>query len=232
MGKKGQIPWNKGLSLDDPRVKANTEARNRTMISRYGWLAPSQKGHKHSEESRKKMAMSARNRWQRDRREIIAAQTKGKLTSERFKLTHRGFDWSNPEMRKKILWGLSKAPRKSTKIEILAQESLNKRSIPFLANYAIEDICTPDLIVSDYKIAIFCDGCFWHACRICGYNHPRSRQRYGLDTKFTAILKQKGWKVFRFWEHEFKSSSDIVGITIENFIRGQATLVAIGGNLN
>ena len=38
--KKGHTPWNKGLSIDDPRVRENIDARNDTMIKKYGTAYP------------------------------------------------------------------------------------------------------------------------------------------------------------------------------------------------
>ena len=36
--KKGTTPWNKGLTKEDPRVKANVDKRNKTMLNTYGTL--------------------------------------------------------------------------------------------------------------------------------------------------------------------------------------------------
>jgi len=100
-------------------------------------------------------------------------------------------------------------PTKSTGIELLAQESMLKRRIGFLANVPIESIAQVDLRIIDFKIVVFCDGCYWHACPECGFDqHIATRKR---DLRITEALQSKGWTVVRVWEHMFKSDPDIVG---------------------
>lgn len=60
------------------------------------------------------------------------------------------------------------------------------------------------------KIAVFIDGCFWHACpQHCTI--PK-RNKEWWEAKLTAnsardrradeVLRSRGWTVLRFWEHE------------------------------
>ena len=60
------------------------------------------------------------------------------------------------------------------------------------------------------KVAVFVDGCFWHACPIHG-TWPKANavwwrekiegnRRRDRDTD--RRLKRAGWVVLRFWEHE------------------------------
>lgn len=71
----------------------------------------------------------------------------------------------------------------------------------------------PDIAFTRWKLAIFVDGCFWHACPIC-YRRPKTNTEYWdtkierniqRDAKVNKILRDSGWKVLRFWEHEIKS---------------------------
>lgn len=73
----------------------------------------------------------------------------------------------------------------------------------------------PDFIFPALKIAIFVDGCFWHCCPKC-YRLPEDNREYWRekvirnrrrDRKVSRLLKQQGWVVLRFWEHELKTSS-------------------------
>lgn len=70
----------------------------------------------------------------------------------------------------------------------------------------------PDMILPDKKIAIFLHGCFWHKCPI-HYKEPKTKKKYWLpkieknslrDKKNIKILRKKGYKVVRIWEHELK----------------------------
>lgn len=68
----------------------------------------------------------------------------------------------------------------------------------------------PDFIFRKYKVAVFVDGCFWHACPKCyrpvktnavfwSEKVVRNRRR---DRLATLSLKEMGWRVIRIWEHE------------------------------
>jgi DNA mismatch endonuclease (patch repair protein) len=72
----------------------------------------------------------------------------------------------------------------------------------------------PDIAFVSKRIAVFIDGDFWH-----GYNWqklgkvpPRKywqkkiSKNIARDKKNTALLRKKGWKVIRLWEHELKKS--------------------------
>lgn len=73
----------------------------------------------------------------------------------------------------------------------------------------------PDIILPDYKIAIFLDGCFWHACPKCkGDTRPSTNKSYWIpkiertikrDKINRAKLRKSGWAVIRLWEHEVKN---------------------------
>jgi DNA mismatch endonuclease (patch repair protein) len=60
------------------------------------------------------------------------------------------------------------------------------------------------------RLAVFVDGCFWHACPEHGSmpasNRPfweqkltRNRER---DAETDRLLRDAGWEVVRVWEHE------------------------------
>lgn len=68
----------------------------------------------------------------------------------------------------------------------------------------------PDFILKKTKTVIFTDGCFWHKCPKC-YRNPRNNKIFWQekinnnvkrDKKVNKLLKQEGWKVLRFWEHD------------------------------
>jgi DNA mismatch endonuclease (patch repair protein) len=74
----------------------------------------------------------------------------------------------------------------------------------------------PDILLSQYKIVIFLDGCFWHYCPQCGHI-PNSNKKYWetkfqrtkeRDEKVNSLLETQGFKVIRFWEHELIENID------------------------
>lgn len=67
----------------------------------------------------------------------------------------------------------------------------------------------PDIAFTSRRVAVFVDGCFWHACPEHG-SKPRSNEWYWSpkltrnverDRAADAALAQAGWTVIRLWEH-------------------------------
>jgi DNA mismatch endonuclease, patch repair protein len=74
----------------------------------------------------------------------------------------------------------------------------------------------PDWAIKKYKIVIFLDSCFWHVCPLHG-NMPKNNREFWekkllrnveRDKEVTEYYKNKGWKILRLWEHEFKEDFD------------------------
>ncbi|MGH7967824.1 MAG: very short patch repair endonuclease [Limisphaerales bacterium] len=75
----------------------------------------------------------------------------------------------------------------------------------------------PDFAFPHQRLAIFVDGCFWHGCR----RHcrmPKSRTHFWVpkisrnkrrDLKVRRLLRAKGWRVFRVWEHSLRNPGRI-----------------------
>ena len=81
---------------------------------------------------------------------------------------------------------------------------------------------TPDLSNKKRKVAIFIDGCFWHGCKKC-YKEPRSniefwRRKLARNLQrrkeVTQLLKDSGWNILSFWEHEVLSDPQSVAAAI------------------
>jgi DNA mismatch endonuclease (patch repair protein) len=68
----------------------------------------------------------------------------------------------------------------------------------------------PDIVFTRRRVAVFVDGCFWHACpdhgreptRNQGYWAPKLRRTVERDARATRVLGETGWTVVRVWEHE------------------------------
>lgn len=57
-----------------------------------------------------------------------------------------------------------------------------------------------DVLLTDRKVAIEADGCYWHGCVDCGYDP--TPERSARDQALTAAAQALGWLVIRIWEHE------------------------------
>ena len=73
----------------------------------------------------------------------------------------------------------------------------------------------PDFYFSRYRLAIFVDGCFWHACPMCGRipktNAPfwidKIDQNRRRDNRVRRQLRKLGYHAMRIWEHDAKTGS-------------------------
>lgn len=93
-----------------------------------------------------------------------------------------------------------------TQIELALRGELTTRGVSFLANVGVE-ICRPDMLLPSYKVVIFADGCYWHACPMhckkLSVMHTKMMQK---DRKHDEFLRNRGYHVYRFWEHDINKS--------------------------
>ncbi|GAA3538335.1 very short patch repair endonuclease [Aeromicrobium flavum] len=69
---------------------------------------------------------------------------------------------------------------------------------------------TADIVFSKQRIAVFIDGCYWHACAEhgttaranAGYWSSKLASNVARDRDTNEQLRARGWTVLRFWEHE------------------------------
>ena len=123
---------------------------------------------------------------------------------------------------------MSKIKGKDTSIELKLRKELFKRGIRYRKN--VKSIYGhPDIAIKKYKIAIFCDGDFWH-----GYNWEerekelKSNRGYWVkkiernmekDIEVNHVLKHLGYSVIRIWEHEIEKNLKGVADMVEQTIR-------------
>ena len=112
---------------------------------------------------------------------------------------------------------------KDSKIEILLRKMLWHRGVRYRKNKRILNTC-PDIIITKYKIAIFCDGDFWHGRlfdkRIIKTNtvywSEKIKRNIERDLENTIELRDNGWIVLRFWETEINHDLErVVNIIID-----------------
>lgn len=84
-------------------------------------------------------------------------------------------------------------PIKDTSIEIVLQDALKFKGIVFRTHEPI--MGQPDIFIEP-NVCIFADGDYWH-------NWPNGKEK---DKKITQSLKNQGYKVIRFWEHEINNN--------------------------
>jgi DNA mismatch endonuclease (patch repair protein) len=100
-----------------------------------------------------------------------------------------------------------------TKCEVVLERILQRSRYNFAKNYARLP-GKPDFVLQKYRVAIFCDGDFWHGR---GLKSRLARVRAGhnsdywqakllanvrRDRRNRARLRRLGWHVLRFWESD------------------------------
>jgi DNA mismatch endonuclease (patch repair protein) len=74
----------------------------------------------------------------------------------------------------------------------------------------------PDFVFRPARVAVFVDGCFWHACPLHGTQPEGNAAFWGeklaanrqRDRRTSSALRRVGWVVVRLWEHDLKTRPD------------------------
>ena len=108
---------------------------------------------------------------------------------------------------------------KDTKIEVILRKALWNKGCRYRKNYK-KLPGSPDIVLTKYKIAIFCDGEFFHGKdwdtlkqRLEKSNNSeywinkisRNKER---DDEINKKLDFEGWTVIRFWGEDIKKHTD------------------------
>lgn len=91
-----------------------------------------------------------------------------------------------------------KMKKQDTTIEQKIEEGLKKNNIYYKKYVPLCNITVVDFYLPKFNLAIYADGDYWHSL-------PLVKNR---DKKQDSILKQNGYRVFRFWEREINKSVD------------------------
>jgi len=123
---------------------------------------------------------------------------------------------------------MSRIRGKATSIEVLLQKALWHRGIRYRKNYK-KVPGAPDIAIVKYKIAIFCDGDFWHGkdweqkkARLKNnreYWINKIERNMERDKRFTQELLDQGWIVVRFWESDIKMNVEACADKVINLIK-------------
>jgi very-short-patch-repair endonuclease len=93
---------------------------------------------------------------------------------------------------------------KDTKIELKVEKELLTRKINYLKQTPLCGVARVDFYLPEYKIVIQCDGDYWHGCPKHFKNN--NKRKPDKEERQNKILKENGYKIFRFWECEINKS--------------------------
>jgi DNA mismatch endonuclease (patch repair protein) len=102
--------------------------------------------------------------------------------------------------------------RRDTEPELRLRAALHAMGLRYRVAYAVPGKArrSIDVAFPRRKVAVFVDGCFWHACPAHGTSPRRNAawwkskldRNVERDRQTDALLIDAGWVVLRFWEHE------------------------------
>lgn len=114
---------------------------------------------------------------------------------------------------------------KDTKIEVKLRKALWHAGIHYRKNVKVIN-CHPDIVIKKYKLAIFCDGDFWHGRTSEKYSvkthsdywNEKIKRNKERDLENTITLRDAGWTVMRFWEEEIDKNLEKCVREIKEFV--------------
>ena len=115
------------------------------------------------------------------------------------------------EQRKKNMRNIRS---KDTAIEIRLRKALWHEGIRYRKNYK-KIPGKPDIAITKYRIAVFCDSSFWHGrdyetkkkpATNTDYWDKKIRSNIKRDGEVDSILRAMGWTVLRFWDVEINKN--------------------------
>ena len=115
--------------------------------------------------------------------------------------------------------------RQNTAPELLLRKALWSAGIRYRLHVKHLPGC-PDLVIAAARVAIFCDGDFWHGRH---WRRRKEKLEAGWNAEYwvrkiasnrrrdrlvTRQLRQLGWRVVRVWESDVRGNSELVASRI------------------
>jgi DNA mismatch endonuclease (patch repair protein) len=117
-----------------------------------------------------------------------------------------------------------------TKHECLLRSLLWKKGLRYRKNVPTLP-GKPDIVFSTARVAVFCDGDFWHGRNWrrlsrklrtgtnASYWIPKIKTNRNRDRRNDRLLKREGWTVIRLWETYIHRNPQQAAQTIAEFVR-------------
>ena len=117
-----------------------------------------------------------------------------------------------------------------TTCEVLLRSTLWQLGLRFRKNDARLP-GKPDIVFPTERVAVFCDGDFWHGRDWAGrkkrltagsnaeYWTAKIRANRNRDKKCTTTLRETGWKVVRLWEKDILAQPSTAAAYVASVVR-------------
>jgi len=115
----------------------------------------------------------------------------------------------------RVSYNMSRIRNKGTSIEKKLSSRLARFGIKGYKKNSVSVFGKPDFSWEENKVAVFCDSSFWHGYRFPRterHNFKRNREFWldkisgniKRDKEVNKTLRNRGWKVLRFWDFQIK----------------------------
>ncbi|MGW6687786.1 very short patch repair endonuclease [Streptomyces sp. NPDC054961] len=135
--------------------------------------------------------------------------------------------WASSAARRRNMQAIKS---RDTKPEQLVRRLVHARGLRYrVAAKPLPDLRrTADLVFRPAKLAVFIDGCYWHGCPAhyvppktnSGYWSEKVTRNMARDRDTDSRLREAGWTVLRFWEHDSPEASASQIVDIATRLRG------------
>jgi DNA mismatch endonuclease (patch repair protein) len=117
----------------------------------------------------------------------------------------------------------------NTRAEVMLCEALSKRGLRYRRNVELMP-GKPDVVFTTARVAVFCDGDFWHGRawpRLKRQLERRANAAYWVakiaanrlrDARMRRLLTQEGWHVIRVWETDVARDAGAVADLIRQAV--------------
>ncbi|MFC5136998.1 very short patch repair endonuclease [Actinomycetospora rhizophila] len=126
---------------------------------------------------------------------------------------------------------MSVARRRDTAAEMLVRREAHRRGLRYRVDSPLPGMPRrrADMLFTRAMVAVFIDGCFWHACPI-HQTWPKANSSWWANKLLKNVerdrdtdrrLDEMGWVVLRYWEHEDPVEvTDHIEVTVRGPTRG------------
>lgn len=134
-------------------------------------------------------------------------------------------DVLNPRQRSHCM---SQIRGRDTKPEVILRKALWAAGLRYRLHHKVTG--KPDIAFPRPRVAVFCDGCFWHGCPVHSVS-PKTNSTFWKakimknrtrDEQVAIALRSEGWTVIRFWEHDIKSHPEKLAERVKRALRKAA----------
>lgn len=225
--RKGRVPWNKGqkgrpLTEEEKAQKRayrhseETKARMRgRKISEEERAARSErfKGREVSEETRAKISASEKGKQvSEETRAKLSKAFMGKPSPTKGSKRDEAFGAKMSESNRKRWANATEEERRAhldklhrtiifSRLEKAVAAKLDEQGVVYERQKRIGWYKVDFYVPAENRI-IEANGCYWHQCEPCGYNHDFAEKKRAEDAKRYDYLRSKGYIVEIIWEHD------------------------------